>query len=64
MHRFYYLKIVNDGRIVGKYCGRRTGQNILLTGDQIFIKFHTNDFYVYGRFWIYFNAGPHGKYFS
>ena len=42
LHSWDYLKIVNDGRTVGKYCGSRTGQNILLTGHQISITFHSD----------------------
>jgi len=64
MHRFDYLEIVNDGRIVGKYCGQRSGQKILLIGDQIFIKFRSDGIVERRGFRIYFNAGPHGKYFS
>ena len=64
MHRYDYLEIVNDGRIVGKYCGQRTVQNILFTGDQILIKFHSDGSGERRGFLIYFNAGPHGKYFS
>ena len=64
MHRYDYLEIVNDERIVGKYCGQRTGQNILLTGDQILIKFHSDVSEERKGFLIYFNAAPHGKYFS
>ena len=64
MHRFDYLEIVNDGRTVGKYCGKRTGRNILLTGDQISITFHSNDA-IQGRgFLIHFKSGPYGRYFS
>ena len=51
--------------MVGKYCGQRTGQNTLLTGDQILMKFHSDDLGVGERgFLIYFNAAPHSKYFS
>jgi len=64
MHRYDYLEIVSDGRLVGKYCGNMSGQNILLTGDQIFLKFHSRYYYGNVRFRIYFKAGPHGKYFS
>jgi len=64
MHSYDYLEIVNDGRIVGKYCGQRTGQNILLTGDQILIKFHSDDIEQERGFLIHFTAGPDGKYFS
>ena len=63
MHRYDYLEI-NDGRIVGKYCGQRTGENILLTGDQILIKFHSDVDVERRGFLIYFNAGPQSKCFS
>ena len=63
MHSYDYLEIVHDGRLVGKYCGSRTEQNISLTGDQLLIKFHS-DHSMQGRgFLIYFPPGPHGKYF-
>jgi len=61
-HRLDYLEIVNDGILVGKYCGWWSRQNILLTGDQILIKFHSNHVYGGSGFLIYFNAVPHGKY--
>ena len=64
MHSYDYLEIVKDGRTVGKYCGTRTGQNILLTGDQILIIFHSDDSGERRGFLIYFNADPQGKYFS
>jgi len=64
MHRYDYLEIVNDGITVGKYCGQRTGQNILLTGDQISIKLHSDNSVQLRGFLIHFNAGPHGRYFS
>ena len=64
MHRWDYLEIVNDGIMVGKYCGQRTGQNILLTGEQILIKFHSDNIVEFRGFLIHFNAGPHGRYFS
>jgi len=63
IQRYDYLEIVNDGRMVVKYCGQRTGQNILLTGDQILIKLHLDSSVEERGFLIYFNAGPHGKYF-
>ena len=64
MHSYDHLEIVNNGRMVGKYCGRRTGQNIFLTGDQLLIKFHSDDSVQRRGFLIYFPPGPHGKYFS
>ena len=64
VHSYDYLEIVNDGIIVGKYCGQRTGQNILLTGDQILIKFHSDNEVERRGFLIHFSAGPQGKYFS
>ena len=53
--------IVDDGIMVGKYCGQRTGQNILLPGDQILIKFHSNHREESRGFLIHFNAGAHSK---
>ena len=64
MHSYDHLKIVNDGRMVGKYCGYRTGRNILLTGYQILITFHSDDAVQRRGFLIHFTAGPLGKYFS
>ena len=64
MHSWDYLEIVKDRRLVGKYCGRKSGQNILLTGDQILIKIQSNSGIQAKRFLIHFTAGPHGKCFS
>ena len=64
MPSFDYLEIINDGRMVGKYCGSRIGQNILLTGHQILITFHSDGSVQRRGFLIYFTAGPHGKCFS
>ena len=64
MHSYDYLEIVNDERMVGKYCGSRTGQNIFLTGHQILIIFHSDSRVERRGFLIHFTAGPHGKYFS
>jgi len=50
--------------MVGKYCGQRTGHNLLLTGDQILISFHSDHRVERKGFLIYFDAVPHGKYFS
>ena len=64
MHSYDYLEIIKDRRMVGKYCGIRARQNILLSGDQILIKFHSDDT-IQGRgFLIHFTAGPNGKKFS
>jgi len=64
MHRWDYLEIVKDGVMVGKYCGKRTGQNIILTGDQILIKFQSDYSFQFRGFLVHFNAGQHGRYFS
>ena len=59
-----YLEVIKDGRKVGKYWGSKTGKTILLNGDQILIKFHS-DKNIQGRgFLIHFTVGPYGKYFS
>ena len=64
MHRSDYLEIIKDGRMVGKYCRIRDGQNILLSGDQILITFHSNNTIQKRGFLIHFTAGPNGKKFS
>ena len=64
MHSWDYLEIVKDRRLVGKYCGWKSGQNILLTGDQILITFHSDHNNQARGFLINFTAGPHGKCFS
>ena len=64
MDSWDYLEIVNDGRMVGKYCGNRTGQNISLTGYQVLIKFHSDGIVQRKGFLIHFTVGPHGKYSS
>jgi len=61
-HRLDYLEIVNDGILVGKYCDWWNRENILLTGDQILIKFHSDHVHERRGLLIYFNAVPHGKY--
>ena len=61
MHSKKYLEIVNDGTMVGRYCNNRTGQNILLTGDQILITFHSDNSQERRGFQIHFTFGPLGK---
>ena len=58
-----YLEIRNEiNNTVGTYCGERTGENVLLTGSQIFITFHSDSSGQRGGFLIHFNAAvPHGK---
>ena len=64
IHSYDYLEIIKNGRMVGKYCGNRAGQNVLLTGGQILITFHSDYSEERRGFLIHFTAGPHGKYFS
>ena len=61
MHSYDYLEIVNDGRMVGRYCGRRSRQNIFLTGDQILIKFHSDSSAQRQGFLMGFTAVSLGK---
>jgi len=61
MHRWDSLEIINDGIMIGTYCGQRTGQNILLTGYQILLKFRSRGLAEGRGFLIHFNAVPHGK---
>ena len=65
MHSYDYLEIVNNGTMVGKYCGTRTGQNILLSGEKILITFHSDGSIERRGFLIHFTVGPDGNlYFS
>ena len=64
MHSYDYLEVIKDERMFGKYCGLRTGRNILLNGDQILIKFHSDRDKRGRGFLIHFTVGPYGKYFS
>ena len=39
-----YLRITDGtGKTVGVYCGNKTGENVLVTGDQARIIFHSDD---------------------
>ena len=60
MHSYDYLEIVNDGRMVGKYCGNGTGRNVLFTGDQILMIFYSDSTQERRGFLIHLTAGPHG----
>ena len=43
IYRYDYLIISNeDGQIFGVYCGDRTGKKVLVTGDLVVIKFHSD----------------------
>ena len=63
MHSTDYLEIVKDGTMVGRYCSNRTGQNILLTGDQILITSHSDNSQERRGFRIHFTFAPLGMYF-
>ena len=64
MHSYDYLEIIKDGRMVEKYCGIWTGYNIHLNGEEILIKFHSNNDTQRRGFLIHFTVGPYGKYLS
>jgi len=64
MHSYDYLEIVIDARIVGKYCGRKTGLRIPLTEGQVLIKFHTDFSEERRGFLMYINIDPNGNCFS
>ena len=61
---FDYLRIENDKQqIVGTYCGKKTGKEVFLPGDQVSIIFHSDNA-VGGRgFQLYFTAVPHGNWY-
>ena len=64
MHSFDYLSIFNDRRLVGYYCGQKSGEKILLSGEQISITFRSDGNVQERGFLMNFTAGPHGNYFS
>lgn len=43
------------------YCGQKTGQTVLLTGDNVMITFHTNSKKREKGFLLFFTAVPIGK---
>ena len=45
----------------GKYCGVKTGQAVLVTGDYAKLMFHSNLAYQRRGFYLYFTAIPHRK---
>ena len=59
-----YLRIEKDKQqIVGKYCGKKTGKEVFLTGDQVSIIFHSDNVVEGAGFQLYFTAVPHGNWY-
>ena len=59
---FDYLKVTNENnQAFGVYCGQKTGQVVLATGDYVVIILHSDDFTQSRGFVILFTAVPHGK---
>lgn len=57
---------ITDGKsyTFGEYCGEKTGENIVVTGDHVIIIFHSDDLFPQKGFLIFFIAVPVGKYNS
>ena len=59
-----YLQITNEkNRVFGKYCGHKTGKNVIVSGKYALIKFHSDSSVQNRRFLIKFSAvAPPCKY--
>ena len=54
---------INNGNNfnLGKHCGEKTGQSLLVTGDYAVLTFHTDENVEGKGFLLSFNAIPEGK---
>ena len=58
-----YLKISDGGsHTFDVYCGKKTGESIEVTGDQVVLTFHSDDIVQEKGFLIFFTAVPLGRY--
>lgn len=58
-----YMKIMNDqNHAYGVYCGQKTGQSVLVTGDYVVIIFHSDELDQQKGFLLYFTAILLGKF--
>lgn len=56
------MKIINDqNHVYGVYCGQKTGQSVLVTGDYAVIIFHSDETDQQKGFLLYFTAVPLGE---
>ena len=53
-----------QGQKFKEYCGNKTGHKIQVTGNNIMIKFHSDDSHQKRGFLIYFTAIPLREYYS
>ena len=54
--------IIDDGgKLVGRYCGDESGKIVLLAGEYVKLKFHSDAMQQNAGFLILFTALPHGK---
>ena len=59
---FDYLKITNENNDdLGKYCGERTGEAVLGTGNYAVLMFHSDTSFQRRGFLLFFTAIPQGK---
>jgi len=54
---------INDEKNVnlGKYCGEKTGETALVTGDFAVLRFHTDEIEERKGFFLLFTAIPEGR---
>lgn len=56
------MKIINDqNHAYGVYCGQKTGQSVLVSGDYAVIIFHSDETDQRKGFLLYFTAVPLGE---
>lgn len=61
--RFDYLRISSVyNHTLGVYCGQKTGQTVLITGDYAVIAFHSDFFFGKRGFFLLFTVVPIGRY--
>ena len=46
---------------LGKYCGKRTGETVLVTGNYAVLMFHSDASFQRRGFLLFFTAIPQGK---
>ena len=56
-----FLRITDGMGRVFDYCGNKTGQNVLVTGDKVEIKFRSDDRAEQRGYYLVFTLVSHGK---
>lgn len=62
LRSYDFLQIINDkNQYFGKYCGRKSGINITVTGDSVVLILFSDESFQTRGFQLIFNAVPIGK---